>query len=76
MLIVDRIEADYALCETDEKSIQVIPLLELPVHIAEGDVLCQNCGKWEIDAEETSRRRSQIAERSKRLRKKKDSSGV
>lgn len=76
MLIVDRIEADYALCETDEKLIQTIPLQELPVNISEGDVLRQIHGKWEIDAEETSRRRIWVAEKSKRLRKKKDSSGV
>lgn len=75
MWIVDRIEGNYALCETDEGR-KEIPLQELPSEVSEGDVLRRTSDGWELDRDKTAQRRAQIAEKTKRLRKRKDSSGV
>ena len=61
MIIVDRIEGAFAVCEMDDKSMQNIALSELPAGIKEGDVLAiSDDGELAIDVEETARRRSKI----------------
>lgn len=46
MIIVDRIEGAFAVCEMDDKSMQNIALSELPVGVKEGDVLAVE--KWRL----------------------------
>ena len=52
-LIVDRIEADFAVCEIEEGSFTDIPLKALPNGVKEGDVI-----KISVEAEETEKRKS------------------
>jgi len=54
-LIVDRIEADFAVCEIEEGSFTDIPLKALPNGVKEGDVI-----KISVEAEETEKRKSNI----------------
>lgn len=59
MIIVDRIEENYAVCEWEEEQLN-IELSKLPAGVKEGDVLKKTeCG-YEIDSEETQRRREKI----------------
>lgn len=39
MIIIDRIENEFAVCEFDERIIKNIPLSKLPKDIKEGDIL-------------------------------------
>ena len=55
VLIVDRIEADFAVCEIEEGSFTDIPLKALPNGVKEGDVI-----KISVEAEETEKRKSNI----------------
>lgn len=54
-LIVDRIEADVAVCEIEEGSFADIPLKVLPNGVKEGDVI-----HISIEAEETQKRKKNI----------------
>lgn len=58
MLVIDRIEGDIAVCEAAEGR-REIPLAELPAEAREGDCLVLVDGVWQIDREETLRRRQQ-----------------
>lgn len=55
ILIVDRIEADFAVCEIEEGNFADIPLKALPAGIREGDVI-----KISVDTEETEKREKNI----------------
>ncbi len=53
ILVVDRIEGEYAICENRQtKEIIDINLQDLPKEIKEGTILKWNKGKYEIDFEE------------------------
>lgn len=53
ILVVDRIEGEYAVCENRRtKEMQDIKLTDLPEEIKEGTVLKWNDGKYEIDTKE------------------------
>lgn len=54
-LIIDRIEADFAVCEIEEGSFADIPLKALPDGVKEGDVV-----KISVDADETEKRKNNI----------------
>ncbi|MDE5604592.1 MAG: DUF3006 domain-containing protein [Eubacterium sp.] len=54
-LIVDRIEADFAVCEIEEGNFADIPLKALPDGVHEGDVI-----KISVDTEETENRKKNI----------------
>ncbi|MBR6790712.1 MAG: DUF3006 domain-containing protein [Oscillospiraceae bacterium] len=71
MIIIDRIEENVAVCETDEGQLR-LDLAGLP-DVREGDVLTEKDGSWQVDADETARRREQIRRRmSRRVRRPKD----
>ena len=55
ILIVDRIEADFAVCEIEEGHFADIPLKALPDGIREGDVI-----KISVDTKETEKRKKNI----------------
>ena len=58
--IIDRIEGDYAVCETEDKGYINIFKSELPQGIKEGDVLNRINDKWNIDTVATKERKEKI----------------
>lgn len=68
MIIIDRIEGEIAVLETDEGMIE-IGAKELPADASEGDILVNFDGKWQIDHEASAQRRALIANKLKRLMK-------
>ena len=54
-LIVDRIEADFAVCEIEEGRFADIPLKALPNGVKEGDVI-----HISVETEETEKRKNNI----------------
>lgn len=67
MIIVDRIEGAFAVCEMDDKSMQNIALSELPAGIKEGDVIAMDNGTYVIDAKQTKECSERIAQKMNRL---------
>ncbi|MGI5896433.1 MAG: DUF3006 domain-containing protein [Oscillospiraceae bacterium] len=67
MLIVDRIENGQAVCETGDGSFQNIPLSRCTGPVCEGDVLRKSGGGYEVDREETEKRREKIRRMSRDL---------
>ena len=67
MIIVDRIEGAFAVCEMDDKSMQNIALSELPVGVKEGDVIAVENGAYVIDSKQTKERSELIAQKMNRL---------
>ena len=67
MIIVDRIEGAFAVCEMDDKSMQNIALSEHPAGIKEGDALAEDNGTYVIDAKQTKERSERIAQKMNRL---------
>lgn len=67
MIIVDRIEGAFAVCEMDDKSMQNIALSELPAGIKEGDALAVDNGTYVIDVKQTKERSERIAQKMNRL---------
>lgn len=66
MLIVDRIEGEYAVCET-ANGIKNILLALLPEGVRGGDVLVQTENGYRIDREQTEKRRAAAAAKLRRL---------
>lgn len=59
--IVDRFEGDYAVCETDNKSMVNIMRSKLPNVTKEGDYIIENeDGSFSVDIEATETRRKQM----------------
>lgn len=58
MLVIDRIEEGIAVCEGGEGRVE-LPVQSLPDGAQEGDCLYLQEGVWQIDREETLRRRQQ-----------------
>jgi len=59
-LIVDRIEAGFAVCEDKGGTSAHVALSELPRDVREGDCLRKDDGCYIIDVEETARRKAAI----------------
>lgn len=68
MIIIDRIEGEVAVLETDEGMTE-ISAKELPSDAAEGDILVNSEGAWYVDHEATEHRRALTANKLKRLMK-------
>ncbi|MCM1363847.1 MAG: DUF3006 domain-containing protein [Faecalibacterium sp.] len=70
-LIVDRIEANIAVCEKDDLTRVEIPLSLLPSETHEGSViLTDEKGNYTLDISNEEQRRQRILEMQKRLFKK------
>ncbi len=68
MWIIDRFEPPFAVCEnSDTEEQKNIPLTELPEDIHEGDVLRETLSGYQVDGEETRRRRERIAGKMRNL---------
>lgn len=71
MLIVERIENGFAVCETPEKAFVNIELGKLPPQIREGSCLVQNAdGSYSLDIDEEERRRKKVQDLTTKLFKK------
>ncbi|MGN0590596.1 DUF3006 domain-containing protein [Ruminococcus sp.] len=70
MWILDRIEGDRAVIETDQGRLE-LPRQQLPPDAKEGDVLCSTAQGILVDTATTARRRQEIAEKYRRLRSRK-----
>lgn len=66
-LIVDRLENNYAVCETKENKVIHIPMKEIPNNTKEGDVLMLMEGKYVIDTIDTNTRKERIRDKINRL---------
>ena len=63
MLIIDRLEGEYAVCENPETETFVhLPKVLLPRGVGEGDCLVEGPEGWKLDAAETLRRRKAAQE--------------
>ena len=63
MLIVDRFEGEYAVCEDSETlRTRNIPKVLLPKGLQEGDCILQQGDNYVIDGAETLRRRQKARE--------------
>lgn len=58
--VVDRLEEVYAVCESENRHTQNIPLYELPNDIKEGDCIISIEGKFMIDEKEREKRKRRI----------------
>ena len=68
MLIIDRFESKYAICEGDDLKMFAIPRDEVPDGAKEGDCLViTEAGELIIDVAETEARRKKNAELQKKL---------
>lgn len=56
---IDRLEGSFAVCEDENRQRKEIPLADLPEGVKEGDVLRLASGMYQIDREETERRREE-----------------
>lgn len=55
MLIIDRFEGDFAVCEnTETDKIEQIKIAQLPQNVKESDVLVMIDGIYKIDTEKTN----------------------
>ena len=66
-LIIDRFEAEYAVCEDENKKILNINKSKIPKQAKEGDIFIYIDGKYILDKEKTSNRKKYIEELTKDL---------
>ena len=67
--IVDRIEGDLALCETENEEMVNLPLKDLSEGTKEGSVLIQEGNSWMLDQDEELARMERIRKKMQHLRK-------
>ena len=68
MLIIDRFEGDFAVCEDENFQTVNIRRSEIPPQAAEGDCLNADPQRgYVLDADETARRRARIQKKMDRL---------
>ncbi|MDF2907860.1 MAG: hypothetical protein K0R34_3181 [Herbinix sp.] len=66
--IIDRLEGNYAICETDDSSYVQIPKYKLPLDYKEGDCLIQDSdGMYRKDIEGKTAREKKIRDKMNRL---------
>ena len=66
--IIDRFEANYAVCEAEDKTFIDIPKYKLPLESKEGDSLIQDeNGIFTVDIENTKNRAERIKDKMKSL---------
>lgn len=65
MLIIDRFEGNYAVCEDENKQMHNIELRFIEDNPKEGDIIENNNGSFKINVEETKKRRKYIEDLTK-----------
>ncbi len=71
MLIIDRFEGNFAVCEDEGREMHCIPRGELPEDAREGDCLVREDGRWQLDRQEAQVRREMQARRLRALMRRK-----
>ncbi|WP_312641583.1 DUF3006 domain-containing protein [Hydrogenoanaerobacterium sp.] len=67
-LSIDRFEGDYAVCENSGGEMSDILISLLPQGVKEGDIIVLHSdGHFELDTEETERRRKEMIELQNKL---------
>lgn len=70
MMIIDRFEGDFAVCEEESGSFTKIPKVFLPGDCREGDCLVLTPGgSWQVDRAATAERRQMIRRMLENLRR-------
>lgn len=69
MWIIDRMEGQVAVCETEEGSKISIPKADLPPEAKEGDVIREEKGSYVVDEAATLHRQTVMKERLEKLKK-------
>lgn len=59
-LIINRFKGHLAVCEKSDKSIVDIEIGKLPSDVKAGDVLIEKDGNYELDLNETEKRRKRV----------------
>lgn len=68
MVIIDRFEGQYAVCEEESGDFRNIPRAFLPADCREGDCLILGIGgDWQVDQAATARQRQKTLELMRRL---------
>lgn len=67
MLIVDRLENGFAICETEEQKMISLPLDRCSGRVREGDVLIESDGLYRADPEQTEKLREEARRLSRKL---------
>jgi hypothetical protein len=68
MLIIDRFEGSYAICEKEDKSLVKVPKYKLPLDSKEGDFLkLDTNGMYQKDSEAASNKEKRIRNKMNRL---------
>lgn len=68
MVIIDRFEGEYAVCEEENGGFRKIPKVFLPAGSREGDCLVLGIGgEWQVDRAATAQRRQKTLELMGRL---------
>jgi hypothetical protein len=62
LLIVDRIENEIVIIETETRHIQ-IPLSEFDGNVREGDIIIEKSGRYSVDKKATEERRNYMAQK-------------
>ena len=60
MIIIDRFEEEYAVCENEDMRMVNIPVMYLPKGVKEGDCIYLVNGKYIINNNETERLKKEI----------------
>ena len=61
MIIIDRMEGNYAICEKEDRTMVNIKIQELPKEAKEGDCIKRIQGKYVIDEEKTLQLKKEIS---------------
>lgn len=69
-MIIDRFEADFAVCEKHGREMVNIPIADLPTGSKPGDVINIIDGEYVINPEETKKRKEDVQNRFSKLFKK------
>ncbi len=68
MLVVDRLEGEYAVCEDSETGkIKRLAKVMLPRNVSEGDCLIKEADEYKIDAISTTARRKEMQNKLNKL---------
>ena len=67
VLSIDRIEGSFAICIDERQGRHSIPLASLPMGAGEGDILRRTENGYQLEPQETGRRRKAASERLSRL---------
>jgi hypothetical protein len=68
LLVIDRFEGDFAVCEDENRRMIHVRRSEIPLRAAEGDCLIADPKKgYVLDTDETARRKARIKDKMDRL---------